>query len=112
MQEETMNTLEGLSEDDLQRITGGCGSCAKVDGRILGEAHRTLQEYRKTMRASGNPQAIPAEQFHHVRNQGVEAASRIMERHPNRSQFILLRYYQELRPQPDDPPIPLPQGNS
>ena len=108
MQEETMNTIEGLNEDDLQRITGGCGSCKNVDERILDEAHRTTQDYRRIMRASGNPQAISAEQFHHVRNQGIDAATRIMERHPERSQFILLRYYQELRPQPDDPPIPLP----
>jgi hypothetical protein len=75
MQEETTNPLEGLSEEDLQRITGGCGQCQQ-DQAILENVHSRIQDYR-----SGNRQALSGGQFHSVRVEGIQAYIRMLSRH-------------------------------
>jgi hypothetical protein len=81
MQEEITNTIEGLSEDDLQSITGGCRSCT-TDLRIVEEADNTLQEYQHTINLHG-PQALPSQHYQVVKSQGQQAVNRIIERHPH-----------------------------
>jgi hypothetical protein len=75
MQEETTHPFEGLSEEDLQGITGGCGAC-QPDQAMLENAHNRIQAYR-----SGNRQVLSGRQFHDVRDQGIQAFHNILDRH-------------------------------
>jgi hypothetical protein len=98
MQEETTHPFEGLSEEDLQGITGGCGAC-QPDQAMLENAHSRIQAYR-----SGNRQVLSGGQFHAVRSQGLQAYSTMLIRHggdisetdQGRAQDLYL-------PHPDDP---------
>ena len=99
MQEETTNPVEGLSEGELQRITGGCGAC-QPDQAILEDAHSKIQAYR-----SGNRQVISAGQFHAVGHQGIQAYNRMSDRHGrNTSETDGRKYWQLVIGYPDDPP--------
>ena len=82
MQEETTNPFEGLSEEDLQGITGGCGAC-QPDQAMLENAHSKIQAYR-----SGNRQVISGGQFHAVRSQGIQAYVDILLRHEMRTEDL------------------------
>ena len=99
MQEETTNPFEGLSEEDLQGITGGCGACQQ-DQAMLENAHSKIQSYR-----SGNRQVISGGQFYAVRSQGIQAYLRMSNRHgENISQTDASKFGDLLIPHPDDPP--------
>jgi hypothetical protein len=99
MQEETTNPFEGLSEEDLQGITGGCGACQQ-DQAVLENAHSKIQAYR-----SGNRQVISGGQFHAVRSQGIEAYIRMSNRHGgNISETDVSKAGDLFFPHPDDPP--------
>ena len=99
MQDETPNTTEGLSEDDLQHIAGGCANCARADQRIAIEANKTLREYRG-IRALHGPQVIPDAQFQVVKSQGQAAVNRMIERHSHPIVANAIRNrYPELRNQ-------------
>ena len=97
MQDETTKPIKGLSEDELQRITGGCANCARADQRIAIEANKTLREYRNIRVLHGH-QAIPEAQFQIVKSQGQAAVARMIERHPHPILETAIRgRYPELR---------------
>src|SRR5689334_19709581 len=81
MQDETPNTIDRKSDKERKSIDGGCGKCG-IDTRIASEANRTHQEYRYTIRLHV-PEALPAQQYQVVKNQGQEAVDRMVERHPH-----------------------------
>ena len=99
MQEETTNPFEGISEEDLQGITGGCGACQQ-DQAILENAHSRIQAYR-----SGNRQVISRRQFYTVRSEGIQAYTRMSNRHGGDiSETDVSKATALYMPHPNDPP--------
>ena len=98
MQDETPNTIEGLSEDDLQRIAGGCGPCAP-DVTIATATNKILRLHRVTT-ALGRDSGMTPQVLQQAKNQGQEAVNRMIERHPHPIVANAIRgRYPELRDQ-------------